>query len=107
MATHKIRGTSRVFHHWIDRFLSWTFDNLYPKPDLVVYLDALPETIYARKPEGKLEYLEKRRIAILEQGKRIEKFVSLDSTQPPESVNGEFERIIINSFPEMGKGVNE
>lgn len=73
----------------------------------MVYLDALPETIYARKPEGKLEYLEKRRIAILEQGKRIEKFVSLDSTQPPETVNGEFARIIINSFPEMGKGVNE
>jgi thymidylate kinase len=34
---------------------------VYPKPDLVIYLDAPPEVMLARKGEGSLEALERRR----------------------------------------------
>src|SRR3954470_13271890 len=33
----------------------------YPKPDLVIYLDAPTKVLYARKQEGTLEFLEERR----------------------------------------------
>src|SRR3712207_8707740 len=35
--------------------------HVYPKPDLVVYLDAPPEVMLARKGEGSVEALARRR----------------------------------------------
>ena len=94
MAAPEIRGERKVFQHWIDHLLYWAFDNLYPEPDLVVFLDAPLDVLYQRKPEGKLEYLKQRRFATIEQGKRTKNFVTLDATQPIDAVYKEFEELI-------------
>ena len=98
MAAPEYRGEQKEYQHWIDHALYWIFDRIYPKPNLVVFLDAPPEILYARKPEGKLDYLEKRRIATLEQGKKMQNFICIDATQSLENVGNEFERIIFNIF---------
>ena len=98
MTAPEYRGTQRVKRHWIDNTLHWIFDRLYPKPDLVVFLDAPPETLYARKPEGSLDYLERRRIATIEQGRKMHNFVIIDATQSLDKVELEFEKVILNTF---------
>lgn len=98
MAAPGYRGKQEEYQHWIDQVLFRIFDRIYPKPNLVVFLDAPPEILNARKPEGKLDYLEKRRIATLEQGKKMKNFICIDTTQSLEKVENEFERIIINKF---------
>lgn len=103
MAAPEYHGTKKIRRHWIDQSLYWIFDRLYPKPDLVVFLDAPPEILYARKPEGKLDYLEKRRIATLEQGSRMRNFVCIDATQSLDEVISEFERFVLNAFSKENK----
>ena len=98
MAAPEVHGERRVFQHWIDQLLYWIFDKIYPEPDIVVFLDAPPDILYERKPEGKLDYLEKRRIATIEQGKRTANFVVLDATQPIDLVYKAFEEIILTTI---------
>jgi thymidylate kinase len=60
---------------------------LYPKPDLVVYLDAPAEVLLARKGEGTLEALERRRGEYRAIRPLVERFVEVDATRPlPEVV---------------------
>lgn len=69
-----------------DRWHRWCLANIYPRPDLVIYLDAPAEVLYARKGEATLQYLESRRQAFLAQGKQISNFVVVDATQPIDFV---------------------
>jgi thymidylate kinase len=59
---------------------------LYPKPDLVVYLDAPAEVLLARKGEGTLEALEARRSEYRAIAPLVPRFVEVDATQPLETV---------------------
>lgn len=60
---------------------------LYPKPDLVVYLDAPAEVLLARKGEGTLEALERRRGEYRAIRPLVDRFVEVDATRPlPEVV---------------------
>ena len=70
----------------MDRLEFWMMSHLYPKPDLVIFLDAPPQVLYDRKAEATLEYLEERRGATLEQGKKMPHFVRVDAAQPLEEV---------------------
>lgn len=74
-------------HCW---FLSW----LYPKPSLVIYLDAPAEVLFARKGEKTPEELESRRQAFLRQGRHIRNFLRVDATQPLEKVCADVCRMI-------------
>ena len=59
----------------------------YPRPDLVVYLDAPPEVLFARKPEVPLPELEWRRQGFLRLTEVIpDRFVEIDATRSVESV---------------------
>lgn len=98
MTAPEYRDRQQVNRHWIDKTLYWIFDRLYPKPDLVVFLDAPPEILYARKPEGNIDYLEKRMIATIEQGKKMHNFVIIDASHSLDYVKVEFENIIMESF---------
>lgn len=68
------------------RIHAWLLSRLFPKPDLVIFLDAPAEALYARKPEWPLEHLERQRAGIVEQGRACENFVRIDASQPLESV---------------------
>lgn len=61
-------------------------EHVYPKPDLVIYLDAPPEVLFARKGEGSIELLQQRRQDYLEAGSRVEHFAVVDANRPQEEV---------------------
>ncbi len=58
----------------------------YPKPDLVVYLDAPADVLLARKGEGSLELLERRRADYLELADVAPDFEVVDATMPLDDV---------------------
>ena len=76
---------------WLHR---WCLAHLFPQPDLVIFLDAPPEILQARKPveDPKLsreeyhQYLVERQQAFLNQGKTIRNFQRVDATRNPEDV---------------------
>lgn len=61
-------------------------DRIYPKPDLVIYLDAPPEMLLARKGEGTLESLAQMRQDYLGIRRRVPRFEVVDGTRPLEDV---------------------
>lgn len=71
------------------RIHRWALSRLYPQPDLVIFLDAPGELLFARKGESSVEELERRRQAFLQVGRRIENFVRVDATQPLDAVYAE------------------
>jgi thymidylate kinase len=75
-------GLDRRIHRWL-------LQRFYPHPDLVVFLDAPGETLFARKGESTVESLERRRQAILREGSRRPGFVRVDATRPLHEVYDE------------------
>ncbi len=70
--------SSRLHGQMLERF--------YPRPDLVIFLDAPAEVLLARKQEGTLETMEHRRQEYLQLQDLVPSFVTVDVTQPQESV---------------------
>ena len=73
---------------------SWILRRLYPRPNLVIYLDAPAEVLYARKGEKTVQDLENRRQAFLLQGTQVRNFVRVDSTQPLDKVCSDVSKFI-------------
>lgn len=73
------RSMSRRIHGWV-------LEHLYPRPDLVIYLDAPPEVLFARKGEGTLESLATRRSEYRAFRGAARHFLEVDATQPIEVV---------------------
>jgi len=69
-----------------DRLHNWCLANLYPKPRLVIFLDAPEELLYDRKREATLQYLRSRRKAFNQIGQSMENFVKIDASQPLDAV---------------------
>jgi len=55
---------------------------VYPKPGLVVMLDAPAEVLHARKPTGDLAFLARRRAEYLQIRDVVARFEIVDATQP-------------------------
>lgn len=68
------------------RVHSWCLDHLYPRPDLVIYLDAPGAVLFARKGELSVAELERRREGFLRQSTRFRNFVRVDATRPLSEV---------------------
>jgi thymidylate kinase len=75
----KGRSWSRRLHA---RMLDWT----HPRPDLVVFLDAPAELLFARKGEFSVAHLERRRQDYLSLRAVFEHFAVVDASQPPDQV---------------------
>lgn len=78
-------------------------ERLYPKPDLVVYLDAAPEVLLSRKGEGTIEALARRRRDYLEIAGLTDRFTTVDASRPIEQVTRDVARIIV-TFAGAGSG---
>jgi thymidylate kinase len=76
-------GATRKLDRRIHGFL---LSRVYPRPDLVIYLDAPPEVLFARKGEGTLEWLERRRREYLELAPKMKHFVVVDASRPLHEV---------------------
>lgn len=64
----------------------WTLEHLYPKPDLVICLDAPADVLYARKPEATVEWLEQRRQQYLRLEGAVPSLAVVDVDRPLEDV---------------------
>ena len=68
------------------RIHGWLLEHAYPKPDLVIYLDAPAEVLFARKGEGGLELLERRRQDYLKLRDLVDHFAIVDASLPEDDV---------------------
>ena len=68
------------------RIHRWYLTHFYPRPDLVLFLDAPGEVLFARKGELTVTELERRRQALLRFGEQLPNFVRIDATRPLETV---------------------
>jgi len=72
--------------HWTKRLEFKIFSDLYPKPSLIIFLDAPAEVLFSRKGESTITTLEKRRENILAMADRFENFVVVDAAQSEDKV---------------------
>jgi len=63
--------------------------HVFPKPDLVVCLDAPAEVLYARKPEGTLERVRQKRKESLATLNALPNCLVVDATRPLDEVVSE------------------
>jgi thymidylate kinase len=68
---------------------------LYPRPDLMVFLDAPPEVLFARKGEGTIETLAERREDYLALRDVVPRFAVVDADRPVDVVEGDVSRLIL------------
>lgn len=75
--------------HWTRRAHGFFLDRLYPRPDLIVYLDAPARVLLDRKGEGTIESLEEQRQGYLRLRDAGVPFALVDATQPLPGVVSE------------------
>jgi thymidylate kinase len=80
-----------------DRLEYFFLSHFFPKPSLVIFLDAPATILFARKNESSIDYLERRREVILEQGRKMTRFVRVDASLSPEKVLAEVTRQIASA----------
>ncbi len=73
-----LRAAERAYH--------WLMRTFYPRPDLVILLDASGEVLHGRKGEATPGYLDKERAMYLAQAAAAPAFVRLDATKPLDEV---------------------
>ena len=73
------RGAVRALHGWM-------LQNAYPKPDLVLCLDAPGSVLFARKPESSAQSLEDRRQEYLRLAGAVPAFEVIDADRPLDEV---------------------
>jgi len=77
---------------WSQRLHGTVLGRFYPRPDLVVYLDAPGDVLLARKGEGTVDALERRRDEYRAVAAHVPDFVEIDATAPVDDVA---QRVII------------
>jgi thymidylate kinase len=85
------KSVSRRLHGYLLR-------RFYPRPDLVICLDAPPEVLRARAGEGSLEYLARRRREYLQLGQVFSTFHIVDTARRPEEVRSEVAALIADFY---------
>jgi Thymidylate kinase len=117
---HQRRGNIILFDRWVlaDCYASEGFgpnsgqtlarrihrfmlERVYPKPDLVIYLDAPADVLFARKGEGTLASLERQRQGYLRLREVIQPFAVVDATQPAHEVAHEVTVLILDFYKSM------
>ena len=74
----------------------FVLQRFYPRPDLVILLDAPAPLLWARKQEGTLEALVRRRDEYLRLRDGLGGIETVDVAQPEETVVREVARLILD-----------
>lgn len=93
---YDLTGTDRS---WSQRLHGAVLGRLYPRPDIVVYLDAPGEVLLARKGEGSVEALERRRDEYRSIAPLVPVFVEVDATRSVEEVAAQVASAIVERLP--------
>jgi thymidylate kinase len=80
------------------RLHRWLLQHAYPKPDLVICLDAPGQVLFDRKGEAGPEWLEQRRRHYLQLATVVPDFVVVDVDRPLEVVTREVATVITEYF---------
>ncbi len=80
------------------RIHGFILQHVFPKPDLVIDLDAPPEVLFARKGEGTIESLQRRRREYLALGDLVEHFVIVNAALSEDDVARAVSAIIWNFY---------
>lgn len=88
-------GLGRSFSRRIHGFV---LKHIYPKPDLVIYLDAPADVLFARKGEGTIQALERRRGDYLQLSHIIDHFATVDANQPEDVVANRVTQLICDFY---------
>jgi len=88
-------GTDRPLHK---RLHGWMLKHFFPKPDLVICLDAPAEVLVHRKVEGSLALRERRRQEYLELSNVVNNFAIVDAAQSEDEVTRRIADIILNFY---------
>jgi len=92
---HDIVTSGRERSVW-QRLHGFLLEHVYPKPDLVILLDAPAEVLWARKQEGTFEAVVRRREEYLNMGAVFEDFAVVDATKPQEVVVQQISGLILD-----------
>lgn len=76
-------------------------ERYYPRPDLLICLDAPAEVLFARKGEGTIEMLEARRQEYLRLREAVPHFAIVDATQSLDAVVQQTAAIILDFHAQM------
>jgi thymidylate kinase len=80
------------------RLHRWFLTHLYPRPSLVIFLDAPAEVLFARKGEKDLVDLETRRQSFLQLMKTSRNCLVVDGTQPLSKVYDDVAALIVEFY---------
>jgi thymidylate kinase len=86
--------STRADQRLSERVHGFMLNRVYPKPDLVIYLDAPAEVLFARKGEGTIAALERRRQEYMALRDVVRHFAVVDATQPAEDVARDVSNLI-------------
>ena len=76
----------------------------YPRPDLVIFLDAPAQVLLDRKGEGTLESLERRRGDYLAVAGHCRRFEVVDATRPVDDVLDEVAQLVLAAAAPLAAG---
>jgi len=82
---------------WTSRLHGRVLQRWFPRPDVVIYLDAPAEVLFARKGESTIEALEQKRREFLELEAVFDRFRVVDATRSTDAVVDEVLEIITNA----------
>jgi thymidylate kinase len=100
---HDIVGSARTDRSLARTIHGFALERLYPRPDLVILLDAPPEVLWQRKPEGTFAAVTRRRNEYLQLEGVCPHFVVIDATQPRDVVlQAVIERILEHARARQG-----
>lgn len=92
--TNDQRPVSRSIHGFF-------LERVYPKPDLVICLDAPTDVLYARKPEGTRDRLDERRTEYIGMREVFPRLEFVDASLPVDEVTRQTERLILDFYAEL------
>ena len=81
-----------------DQVHGFMLNHIFPKPDYVIFLDAPAEILFARKGEGTVELLEQRRQEYMQVQNVVERFVTVDATQPMDEVARQVTKLVMDFY---------
>ena len=84
----------RASRGWARRFHGWVLDRIYPRPEVVILLDAPAEVLFARKGEGTVDLIESRRREYFRIEGLVPRFVVVDVDRPLNEVVDEVATIV-------------